>query len=103
MTTGKLIKHHKPIFNLTEVTPAQAILMRVYPSEGQEASVGRKEVHLELVIDSAGKVRSVEPGGDTKILEPFVRVSAFRWKFIPAFKNGQPVAMRMHTAIWPLK
>jgi hypothetical protein len=101
VTKGKLIKHYKPIFNQSEITPARAILMRVYPPDSQDTSVGHKEVHVELVIDSAGKVRSVNPAGETKILEQFVRVSASRWKFIPAFKNGQPVASRMHTAISP--
>jgi len=33
---GRLVKHGKPIFNQSEVTPAKAILMRVYPLEGQE-------------------------------------------------------------------
>jgi hypothetical protein len=100
-TKGKLIKHSQPIFNLSEVTPAKAILMRVYPPESQDASLGQKEVHVELVIDSAGKVRSIKPAGETKPLEQFVRVSASRWKFIPAFKNDRPVAMRMHTMISP--
>ena len=100
---GRLVKHGKPIFNQSEVTPAKAILMRVYPLEGQEGPLDRKEIHVELVVDSAGKVRSVKPTGDTKLLEQYVRVSASRWKFIPAFKNDRSVASRMHTAISPLQ
>jgi len=100
---AKLIKHRKPIFNQPEVTPAQAILMRVYPSEGQEGPVVRKEIHVELVIDSAGKVRSVKPAGETKLLEQYVLVSVSRWKFIPAFKNDRSVASRMHNVISPLQ
>ena len=103
VTKAKLIKHGKPIFNQSEVTPAKAILMRVYPPDSQDASVGHKEVHVELVIDSAGKVRSVKPAGETKLLEQYVQVSASRWKFIPAFKNDRSVAMRLHTAISPLQ
>lgn len=99
MSKGKLIKRRKPIFDQNEVTPAQAILMRVYPPQGQDAPVDRKEIHVELVIDSAGKVRSVNPTGDTKLLEQYVLVSASQWKFIPAFKNGRPVASRLHEAI----
>jgi outer membrane biosynthesis protein TonB len=100
---GRLIKHSKPIFNQSEITPAQAILMRVYPTQGEEAPVGHKEVHVELVIDSAGKVRSVKPAGDTKTLDRYVLLSASQWKFIPAFKNGRSVASRMHNAISPLQ
>ncbi len=103
VSKGKLIKHRKPIFSQPEVKPATAILMRVYPPEGQEGPVDRKEIHVELVIDSAGKVRSVKPAGETKLLEQYVLVSASRWKFIPAFKNDQSVASRMHTAISPLQ
>ena len=103
VSKGKLVKHRKPIFSQPEVKPATAILMRVYPPEGQEGPVDRKEIHVELVVDSAGKVRSVEPAGDTKLLEQYVQVSASRWKFIPAFKNDRSVASRMHTAISPLQ
>lgn len=97
-------RHRKKanIFNQSEVPPAQAILMRVYPQDGQ-AVASRKEIHVELVIDSAGKVRSVKPAGDTKQLESYAEVSASRWKFIPAFKNGRAVASRMHTSISPLR
>jgi len=100
---AKLIKHFKPIYNLSEVTPAKAILMRVYPPEGQTGPVGHKEVHIELVIDSAGKVRSVKPAGETKLLEQYVQISASRWKFIPASKNDRSVASRVHTSISPLQ
>jgi len=75
----------------------------VYPPDSQDASMGHKEVHVELVIDSAGKVRSVKPAGETKLLEQFVQVSASRWKFIPAFKNDRSVASRVHTSISPLQ
>ena len=73
------------------------------PPEGQEGPLDRKELHVELVVDSAGKVRSVKPAGDTKFVEQYVRVSASRWKFIPAFRNDRSVASRMHTAISPLQ
>ena len=103
VASAKLIKHRKPIFNQSEITPAKAILMRVYPPEGQDIPVGHKEVHVELVIDSAGKVRSAKPAGKTEPLEQYVQISASRWKFIPAFKNQRPVAMRMHTIISPMQ
>ncbi len=99
---GKHIKK-VPIFNQSEVPPAQAILRRFYPPVGEAIPVSQKEVHLELVIDSAGKVRSVRPSGDTKLLEQYALVSASRWKFIPAFKNGRAVASRMHTSVFPLQ
>ena len=125
-------KPHKPrkapIYLRSEVTtPAQAILMRIYPSpELGDTALGKREVHVSLVIDSAGKVREVKPlgisrkleglvvdstgkvrgteaFGDAQNLEQFVEDSVARWKFIPAFKNDRAVATSMETGVWLLK
>ena len=91
------------IYHQTEVTPAKAIVMRVYPPEDQDVSLAHKEVQIDLVVDAAGKVRSVKPRGGKVPLEPYIEASVSRWKFIPAFKAGRPVASQMHTSIFALR
>jgi hypothetical protein len=47
------------------------------------------------VIDSAGKVRSVEETGNFQSADEGLLKSTTNWKFIPAFSNGQPVASKI--------
>jgi hypothetical protein len=56
---------------------------------------------LDLVIDSAGKVRSVEPAGDTKPADAGLTEATAQWKFIPAFKAGRAVASRVRMSVLP--
>jgi hypothetical protein len=53
------------------------------------------EKRLDLVVDEAGKVRSAEPAGSVKWVDPELINAALTWKFIPAFKDGRPVASRI--------
>jgi len=53
---------------------------------------------LDLLIDSAGKVRSVEPAGNTKS-DPDLIKAATEWKFVTAFKDGRAVASRLRLAV----
>jgi hypothetical protein len=70
------------------------IYLRTEPSPGSSPFQHSAEVILDMRIDDAGKVLSAKlldkslegPGVDT-LLE-----SASKWKFIPAYKNGVPVA-----------
>ena len=125
MSAGKSRKNRKgPIYEQTEVTPAQAILMRIYPPpEFADTTLGKGEVHVSLVVDSAGKVRAftvlgatqkleglvvdptrrmqaATPAGDAQGLQQFVATSVAGWKFVPAFKNDRAVASRMQTGVW---
>ncbi|HMH05531.1 MAG TPA: hypothetical protein VK579_02505, partial [Terriglobales bacterium] len=59
----------------------------------------QSELLLELVIDSAGKVRSAEPAGKAKPADADLIHAAVGWKFIPAFKAGRAVASRMRLAV----
>ncbi len=76
-----------------EITPPRAILMeRPPPVTAVEKELAQTESALKLVIDSAGKVRSVEAvRKDQSVDEGLIR-STSNWKFIPAFSQGQPVA-----------
>lgn len=79
-----------------QVVPPRAILLQ-RPRVLQQ---GRDhEVLLELVIDEAGKVRSVEPAGPAKNLDAELINAALSWKFIPALRNGRAVASRFRLAL----
>ena len=106
-TLSKGRKKHTQIFNAVsraqaggklEVIPPTEILLRRPPdSTGQDQS----EEALDLVIDSAGKVRSVEPVGNIKRVDAGLINAASAWKFVPAFKDGRPVASRLRLTVSP--
>ena len=70
------------------------INMKVSAPEYEES-----ELLLDLVIDSAGKVRSAEPAGKTKWADADLLRATEEWKFIPAFKGNRPVACRSRLAV----
>jgi hypothetical protein len=56
------------------------------------------EIALDLVIDSAGKVRSAKPVGAP---DPELIKSTAGWKFIPAYKLDKPVASHFRIITMP--
>ena len=79
-----------------EIIPPRAILMeRQPPMTPLEVELAKTESQVELVIDSAGKVRSVEQVGKFESVDEGLLRSTSGWKFIPAFSQGQPVASRI--------
>jgi hypothetical protein len=79
-----------------EITPPKAILMeRPPPVTPVEIELAQSESALKLVIDSAGKVRSVEVLGNVQSVDEGLLRSTSNWKFIPAFSEGQPVASQI--------
>ena len=82
------------------VIPPRAILLRRSPvSDIEQQGVPGSEALLDLVIDASGKVRSAEPAGKVKWTAPGLINAALTWKFIPAFKDGRPVASRLRLAV----
>lgn len=79
-----------------EVVPPEAILLQRPPGSQQQP-----ELVLELIVDRAGKVRSAEPVGMAKSVDPELISATHSWKFIPAFKDGRPVASRLRIAVSP--
>jgi hypothetical protein len=69
--------------------PKSILLRRPPPSSGTPYPSANEEV--ELVVDAAGKVHSARVING--IDEPLVAASA-GWQFIPAFRDGTPVACR---------
>jgi len=74
--------------------PKPILMERPRPSTALELGLAQSESLLVLVIDSAGKVRSVEVMGNPQGTDEALLNSTSQWKFIPAFSAGQPVASR---------
>jgi hypothetical protein len=82
-----------------EVVPPQAILLQIPATEGIQPPAPEREQFLDLVVDAAGKVRSAEPTEKMNSPAQEIIASAFSWKFIPAYKDGRPVASRLRIAV----
>lgn len=85
--------------SIPEVRRPEPILLMVPPVEAVQQYLLRSEVILNLVVDSAGKVRSAEPAGKPTEIDQALIFASTGWKFIPAFKNGRPVACRIHFTV----
>jgi hypothetical protein len=96
-------KQHASIFDAIgrssegrpEVVSPEAILLT------RPALIGgtdQSESTLDLMIDSAGKVRSVEPAGRATVDSALIE-AASGWKFTPARKDGRAVACRMRLSV----
>ncbi len=80
------------------VRSAAAILMRrPAPQDQLKESTDSR---FDLTIDSAGKVRAAEPAGNNRVTDSALLQAARNWKFIPALKNGRPVASRIRLSVW---
>jgi hypothetical protein len=77
--------------------PVQILLRRPPPADGAQDALPA-EVMVNLVIDSAGKVRSASAEGKP---EKALLDATAEWKFIPAFKDGRPVASRLQLGVTP--
>ena len=83
-----------------EITPPKPILMeRPPPLTAVERGLALSESQLELVIDSAGKVRSADMIGNVQTVDAGLISSTSKWKFIPAFSAGRPVASRIFLGV----
>jgi hypothetical protein len=83
----------------SEIISPRPIELRRPPLSMPEQSLPKSELLLDLVIDSAGKVRSAEPSGKTKWADTELLRATEEWKFIPAFKGNRPVACRSRLAV----
>jgi hypothetical protein len=78
---------------LADTIPERLVWMAAPPHHPEHWDEPRA---LELVIDEAGKVRSVRMKEEKQKGEPnqdWIDASA-GWKYIPAFKDGHPSAFR---------
>jgi hypothetical protein len=91
-TPGLTPKDLDPKLEIT--TPKAILMLRPPPANALELDLAQTESQLELVIDSAGKVRSAEMVG-AHLPDEGLMNSTSTWKFIPAFNAGRPVASRI--------
>jgi hypothetical protein len=83
---------------LADTIPQRIVWMGAPPRIAEHWDQGKE---LEVVIDEAGKVRSVSMKEAKPKEEPnqdWIDASA-GWKYIPAFKNGHPSAFRMKSHV----
>lgn len=81
------------------IVPPMPIFIAHMASEGETEDDLPDSEMLELTIDAAGKVRSVQTA-DTAFAAKIKADSAI-WKFIPAMENDRPVASRMSFILSP--
>jgi hypothetical protein len=80
-------------------TPKPIVMLRPPPLTAFELGLAQSESQLELVIDSAGKVRSAEMVGSAQRVDAGLMSSTSKWKFIPAFSADRPVASRIFLGV----
>jgi hypothetical protein len=81
------------------VMPAP-ILIGHKPAEGQnEDTLPDSGLMLDLLIDSAGKVRSAK--STDPLFDTSLKDATASWKFVPAFRNARPIASEIYFIISP--
>jgi hypothetical protein len=84
----------------TDIVLPAPILIGHSGAEGQtEDTLPDSGVMLDLVIDSAGKVRSAE--SSDPLFDNSLKSATARWKFTPAYRAGRPVASEIYFIITP--
>jgi hypothetical protein len=82
------------------ITLPVPILIGHKAAEGQsEETLSDSGLLLDLVIDSAGKVRSAE--SDDPAFDSTLKSSTARWKFIPTLRGDRAIASRIYFIITP--
>jgi hypothetical protein len=78
--------------------PKSILLRRPPPAEVEDFHA--TDAAMELVVDAAGKVRSAKllSGADKRWID-----ASAGWHFIPALRDGSPVACRFRLSVWDLK
>lgn len=83
-----------------DTQPRPIFFRRPPPPADTPADSFNAEVVVNLVIDSAGKVWSIKTEG--KPDKDLIAASA-DWKFVPALKDGHPVASRLRIGVTPFQ
>jgi hypothetical protein len=80
--------------------PQPILFRRPLPPQGVPAATLNAEVEVDMVIDAAGKVWSINIEGkpDKDLMD-----ASAGWKFIPALKDGRPVASRLRLGVTPFR
>jgi hypothetical protein len=83
------------------VIPPRGILLELPPAVPgiQQPAQPEAKLLLDIIVDECGKVRSADPAGKVKWVDPDRIGLALTWKFIPALKDGQAVASRLRIVV----
>jgi hypothetical protein len=92
--TGRLGRAAVSPINKPDLVLPEPIEVWLPPSMGAS-----EQVVLDLLIDSAGKVRSAGPAENAKSVDTDLMHATAEWKFIPAFKDGRAVASRVRLPV----
>lgn len=92
--------NESPVGRLAVTPPQPILLIRPDLIDTPDRHWSQSESLLTLVIDSAGKVRSVEARGKSAV-DPVLIHATAAWKFIPAFSADRAVACRMRLSVSP--
>jgi hypothetical protein len=79
--------------------PVPILIDRQAPAGQSEANISGSEILLDLTIDSAGKVRSVQSADP--LFDASLKEATTRWKFLPAFNGHDPIASRIYLFVSP--
>jgi hypothetical protein len=83
-----------------DTSPQPIVFRRPPPPQGLSPAIFNAEVAVNLVIDAAGKVWSIKTEGKTD--KDLIDASA-QWKFVPALKDGTPVASHLRLGVTPFQ
>ena len=83
-----------------DTLPQAIFFRRPPPPDNAPAADLNKEIVVDMVIDSAGKVWSIKTVGEPD--KDLIGAST-RWKFVPALRLGCPVASRLRLGVTPFQ
>ncbi len=92
---------HTPRELAVDTVPRPISMWRPPPSESEALQIMQSEETVELIIDEAGKVwsaRMISPKSVPRLVS-----AAGGWKFIPARKDGKPVAFLSKMVVNPYR
>ncbi len=95
-------KKHAPVFDAVRPrsgldSQPTGILLQFQSAAGKTTALP-PELRLDLIIDVAGKVRATHAPLGVSASDV---AATSTWKFIPAFKDGRPVASHLRISVWP--
>jgi hypothetical protein len=100
MLSGQRVQGERIEGKRTDIILPTPILIGHKPVEGQtEDTLPDSGLMLDLVIDSAGKIRSA--GSTSPLFDSSLREATTSWKFVPAFRTERPIASEIYFIISP--
>ena len=100
MLAGEHVEGERVEGKRTEVVLPAPILIGHRPAEGRtDDTLPDSGLVLDLVIDSAGKVRSAV--STNPLFDSSLKDATASWKFVPAYRTERPIASEIYFIITP--